>query len=206
MSSETNMSVAQTLDKRQSVKFFDPTVSMSDAEFQQLMKLTLLSPTAFNIQNWRFVRVQEEDKRQKIRAAAWDQPQMTDASELLVLCMDLKAWSREPARYWQHAPAEMIEGMVNNILGYYDDNAKGERDEGLRSCGLAAMSIMLVAQEMGYDSCPMSGFDFDAVGQVINLPHDHEIALIVTIGKAAEAPWPRGGRLSIDDVVLSDSF
>jgi nitroreductase len=200
------MSVAQALDKRQSVKFFDPTVSMSDAEFDQLMKLSLLSPTAFNVQNWRFVRVQDADKRQQIRAAAWDQPQMTDASELLVLCMDLKAWNREPARYWQHAPAEMLEGMVNNILGYYDNNAKGEHDEGMRSCGLAAMSIMLVAQEMGYDSCPMSGFDYHAVGRIINLPHDHEISMIITIGKAAEEPWPRGGRLSVDDVVFNDTF
>lgn len=200
------MSVAQVINKRQSVKFFDPAASMSEAEFEQLMKLTLLSPTAFNIQNWRFVRVQDAAKRQLIRDAAWDQPQMTDASELLVLCMDLKAWNREPARYWQHAPTEMLEGMVNNILGYYNDNAKGERDEGMRSCGLAAMSIMLVAQEMGYDSCPMSGFDYTTVGRVINLPHDHEIAMIITIGKAAEEPWPRGGRLSIDDVVFSDSF
>lgn len=200
------MLVSQALDKRQSVKFFDPAAKMSDAEFQQLMKQAILSPTAFNLQNWRFVRVQNSDIRQQLRAAAWDQPQMTDASELLVVCMDLKAWSREPAQYWQHAPTEMIEGMVNNILGYYQDNAKGERDEGMRSCGLISMSIMLAAQEMGYDSCPMSGFDYDAVGKIINLPNDHEIAMIVAIGKAAEAPWARGSRLTVDDVVFSDSF
>lgn len=206
MTANNPKSVAAALDKRQSVKFFDPSVSISDKEFNELMRLALLSPTAFNVQNWRFIRVQDMAKRKAIRAAAWDQPQMTDASELLVLCMDLKAWSREPARYWQHAPQEMLEGMVNNILGYYDNNAKGERDEGMRSCGLAAMSVMLVAQEMGYDSCPMSGFDYNAVGQVINLPHDHEIAMIITIGKAAEKPWPRHGRLTIEDVVFNDSF
>lgn len=200
------MSVANALEQRQSVKFFDPAATMSDAEFERLMALSLLSPTAFNVQNWRFVRVQDAAKRQQIRDAAWDQPQMTDASELLVLCMDLKAWNREPARYWQHAPVEMLDGMVNNILGYYQDNAKGERDEGMRSCGLVAMSIMLVAKEMGYDSCPMSGFDYNAVGKIINLPNDHEISMIITIGKAAEEPWPRGGRLDLDEVLFKDQF
>ena len=55
------------------------------------MEHAILAPTAFNIQNWRFVRVTDPEQRKAIRAVAWDQAQVTDASELLVLCLDIKA-------------------------------------------------------------------------------------------------------------------
>jgi len=60
------------------------------------MEHAILSPTAFNIQNWRFVRVTDPEQCKAIRAVAWDQAHVTDASELLVLCFDNKAWERDP--------------------------------------------------------------------------------------------------------------
>lgn len=60
-------------------------------------------PTAFNIQNWRFVVVKDTELRREIRKVAWDQPQVTDASALLILCADIRAWEKSPARYWENA-------------------------------------------------------------------------------------------------------
>ena len=71
----------------------------------------LLSPTSFNIQNWRFVVVDDPETKQKLRAAAWDQAQVTDASIVVLLCGDLKSWAREPRRYWVNAPEE-VQKMV----------------------------------------------------------------------------------------------
>jgi len=65
---------------------------------------------------------------------------------------------------------------------------------------------MLAAKAMGYDSCPMVGFDFDAVGKLVNLPEDHVIALMVSVGKAVEPARPRGGQLPLDEVVVTDRF
>lgn len=59
---------------------------------------------------------------------------------------------------------------------------------------------------MGYDSCPMDGFDFEAVGNLIALPQDHVIAMFVAIGKGVKDPWPRGGQLGMDEVVVTDRF
>jgi nitroreductase len=47
-----------------------------------------------------------------IHAASWDQAQVTDASELLVLCFDTKAWEREPRRYWRLAPQEVQDYLL----------------------------------------------------------------------------------------------
>ena len=81
-----------------------------------------------------------------------------------------------------------------------------ERDEGMRSCGLAGMALMLMARELGYDSCPMDGFDYDAVGKLINLPDDHGIALMIAIGMAIKDPWPRPGQLSLSEVLIENRF
>ena len=76
----------------------------------------------------------------------------------------------------------------------------------MRSCGMAAQTIMLAARSMGYDTCPMKGFDYDEVGKLIHLPHDHVISMMVVIGKKSKDPAPRGGQLSLSDVVFENSF
>ena len=94
------ISVTQAIVKRRSVKTYDPQHKMTAEEIAKLMSLAMLSPTAFNIQNWRFVVVTDTALRKQIRAASWDQPQVTDASLLIVLTADLKSWAKQPERYW----------------------------------------------------------------------------------------------------------
>ena len=200
------MKVTEAVAKRRSVKWFDPQHQMPEDLFQQLMQHALLSPTAFNIQNWRFVRVTDPAQRRAIRAATWDQAQVEEASELLVLCFDRKAWERDPERYWRLAPKEVQEFLVPAIAQYYGGKPQIERDEGMRSCGLVAQNLMLVAQELGYDSCPMDGFDYARVGEIIALPNDHEIAFMLVIGKGVKKPWPRPGQLALDEVMVENRF
>lgn len=88
------MDTFDVIPQRRAVKHYDPTHQLSEAEIKQLLELTLLSPTSFNIQNWRFLGVKNPEIRQKIRNALWDQAQITDASILVVVCADLKAWQK----------------------------------------------------------------------------------------------------------------
>ncbi|MGD8631916.1 MAG: nitroreductase family protein, partial [Gammaproteobacteria bacterium] len=173
------MNVSEAVSTRRAVKRFDPEHCMPEETFRQLMEHAIQAPTAFNIQNWRFVRVTDHAQRQAIRAVAWDQAQVTEASELLVLCFDNKAWDRKPERYWCNAPQEVQDFLLPALDEYYRDKPDIERDEGMRSCGLAGMTIMLLAREHGYDSCPMDGFDYEAVGRIIDLPDDHAIAFMI---------------------------
>ena len=200
------METLEAITQRRAVKEFDPHHRMSEEEVEQLLSLAMLSPTAFNIQNWRFVVVRDPGLRQQIRAVAWDQAQVTDASLFIVLCADLKAWSKQPERYWRDVPESLRNFVVPAIDSYYRGKEQVQRDEAMRSCGMAAQTLMLAAKSIGYDSCPMDGFDFEAVGGLINLPSDHVIALFVAIGKAAGTPWPRGGKLPLAEVVITDRF
>lgn len=200
------MEVSKAVELRRAVKVYDPNHRMSDAEIEKLMSLAMQSPTAWNIQNWRFVLVRDPELRKQVRAAAWDQAQVTDASLLVVLTADIKAWKKEPVRYWRNAPQPVQDYILPAMAKYYDGREQLQRDEGMRSCGMAAMTLMLAAQEMGYQSCPMDGFDFDAVGKLINLPDDHAIVMFVVIGKGIKDPLPRSGQLSLDKVVVPDRF
>ena len=200
------MKTIEAIKARRAVKHYDPAHQMSDVEINDLLSLAILSPTAFNIQNWRYVVVKDMELRKKIRAEAWDQAQATDASLFIVLCADLKSWEKEPVRYWRNASAEVHEFMVPAIDGYYRGKEQVQRDEAMRSCGIAAQTLMLAAKSMGYDSCPMDGFDFEKVAELIRLPDDHVIAMFVAIGKGTKAAWPRPGQLDLSEVVIENSF
>lgn len=200
------MDVATAVSTRRAVKHYDASHQMPEEEVSRLMSLAMLAPTAFNIQNWRFVVVRDPALRAQIRAAAWDQAQVTDASLLVVLCADTKSWEKSPSRYWASAPKPVQDYLLPALDRYYRGREQVQRDEAMRSCGMAAQTLMLSAKEMGYDSCPMDGFDFDAVGRLIQLPSDHVVAMFVVIGKGLKEAWPRGGQLPMNEIVVRDRF
>ncbi len=200
------MNVKDAIEQRRAVKHYDPDHVMPQEDEKTLLDLALLSPTAFNIQNWRLVVVKDKELRKKIRAVAWDQAQVTDSSMLVVLCADLKSWDKKPERYWKNAPQGVQDFLLPAINNYYKDKDQVQRDEAMRSCGIVAQTLMLSAKSMGYDSCPMDGFDFDKVAELIKLPSDHVISMFVAIGKKTEDARARGGQLPSNEVVINDTF
>ena len=200
------MDTLEAIKQRRSVKHYDPAHQMSEEDKNTLLSLALLSPTAWNIQNWRFVIASDPQLRKQIRAAAFDQAQVTDASLLVILCADLKAWEKQPERYWRDAPEDVRNLVVPMTDQYYRGREQVQHDEAMRSCGIAAQTLMLAAKAMGYDSVPMDGFDFDKVAELIHLPDDHIVAMFVAIGKGIKPAWPRGGQLPLQEVVIENAF
>ncbi len=200
------METAETIRARRAIKHYDPDFQMPDNDEKELMDLIRQSPTSFNLQNWRFVKLVDKDTRQKVREAAWDQSQITDASLVYVICADLKAWSKDTIRYVENYPDDLRDMYVPMIRNFYDGREWQERDEAMRSAGIASQTLMLAAKSLGYDSCPMIGFDSDAVGKLINLPEDHVVCMIVVVGKGIKPPRPKGGYIPNEEVFLTDSF
>ncbi|MGA0332618.1 MAG: nitroreductase family protein [Kiritimatiellia bacterium] len=200
------MDVFEAIESRRAVKAYDPDYVMPEEDLQKLLLAGRLAPSAFNIQHPRFVVVKDPELRRQIRAVSWDQAQVTDASVLIVVCADLKAWDKNPARYWRDAPEPVRDFMVPAIQQYYASREQAQRDETMRSCGLAAQNIMLAARGLGLDSCPMDGFDFDAVAELIRLPEDHVISMFVVVGKRIKDPNPRTGPIPAEEQVIVDRF
>lgn len=198
--------IFEIIRQRRAVKSFDPDHRMSAGDERTLFDLAQQSPSSFNIQHWRFVKASDPALREKIRAAAWDQAQVTEASLLLIVCADVQAWQKHPARYWETAPAETRDFLVSAITGLYKDKPELQRDEALRSVGIVSQTIMLAAKAMGYDSCPMIGFDAQKVGSLIRLPQDHIIGMMIAIGKAQKSAKPKGGHLPLAEILFEDGF
>ena len=200
------MDTFDAIKERRSVKHYDTNHKITDGEINQLMSLAVLSPTSFNMQNWRFVLVRDPEIRKQIRAAAWDQAQVSDSSLLIIVCADLKSWKDNPGQYWINAPKEAREFLVPAMGPFYEGKDQLQRDEAMRSCGIAAQTIMLAAKSMGYDSNPMIGFDPDKVAEIIKLPENQIISMLMAIGRQARPAMPRGGQLPLDRVVFTDKF
>jgi len=200
------MDVFESLSARRAVKHFDPEHRLTDDEVNRLLEAAMLSPTSFNIQHWRFVLLKDPELRRQIREVGNDQAQMTDASLLVLMTADVDAWKKDPQRYWRNAPEEVAELLVNWMGPFHEGKPQLQRDEAQRSIGMAMQSLMLAAKAMGYDSCPMIGFDHEPVAKLVNLPADHCIGPMVAIGKGTKPAWPKPGQLSRDEVTVVDRF
>ncbi|MFC4994162.1 nitroreductase family protein [Rubritalea tangerina] len=200
------MNTRENIETRRSIKHYDPEHVMPQEDLAELIRLTKLAPSSFNMQNYRLLVIRDKELRQKIRAAAWDQAQVTDASVLFIMCADLNAHEADPAQYWGHAPQEVQDILGPMIKPFYEGKEQLIRDEANRSTALAGMTLMLAARELGYDSCPMIGFDPQAVSELVNLPEGMMLGFMIPVGKQSQGAWDRGARLSDETVVHYDTF
>jgi nitroreductase len=200
------MNLSEALDKRRSIRVFDKTATIGEEEIRRLITSAMKAPSSSNVQHWRFVLIKDPALRNNVRAAAFNREYITDASLLVAICADVKAWQKSPERYWANAPAEFGARVVSNMERFYGKNAETERDAALYSIGLSTMALLLAATEMGYGSLPIAGFEQEKVARLINLPKDHIVGLLVAIGKPAADPIPKPGQLPHEELVFTDTF
>jgi nitroreductase len=198
--------ITEVIEARRSVKNFDPEHIMPEEDLAELIRLTKLAPSSFNMQNYRLLVVRDKEIRKQIRNLAWDQAHVTDASVLFILCADLTAHQEDASLYWSHAPQEVQDIIGPMIKPFYEGNDRLIRDEAVRSTGLAGMTLMLAAKGLGYDSCPMIGFDAEKVAELIKLPPHYALSFMIPVGIPTQTGWDRGQRLSDDIVVSYDKF
>lgn len=201
------MNTLETIYGRRAIKAFDSHHQMTAEEERKLLEATIQSPTSFNIQHWRFVILRDPALRKTIREEYGnDQAQITDASLLVLFTADLKAWQKDPKRYWANAPAEVADLLVNWMGPFHEGREWLQRDEAQRSIGIAMQTMMLAALAMGYQTCPMIGFDIDRVADLIKLPNDHVMGPMLAVGKGTKDPWPKPGQLPLNELVFDNHF
>ena len=201
------MHVIEAIYKRRAIKHFDENHSLTEEEERRLLEATVQAPTSFNIQHWRFVILRDPKLRAEIRKEYGnDQAQMTDASLLVLFTADIKAWQKNPARYWVNAPKEVSDLLVGWMGPFHEGRDWLQRDEAQRSIGIAMQTLMLAAQELGYQSCPMIGFDAEKVADLIHLPEGYVMGPMVAIGKGIKDSWPKPGQLPLEELVFENGF
>lgn len=199
------MKVSEALFKRRAIKAFDPDHKMSDEDMKKLFTWALQTPSSFNMQHWRIVAVTDQDVKQKLCEASWNQAQVAQASVTIVISADPKAHVNSD-RYWMNTPEDVRKKLVGMIEGFYNDQDQLQRDEAIRSGSLLSMSLMLAAVELDYDSCPMIGFNPEQVKSIVNLPDDFIPVLLLPIGKAAQPAREKPTQLPISETVKLNNY
>ena len=199
------MEFSEIVQQRRSVKSYQPDKEISDAELKELMQEVVLSPSSFNLQHWKFVAVKSNDIKTELRKAAWGQEHIESCSFLIAVCGKLNAFEDAPAIY-QDVDPSIKDKVLPMIKGFYENKEQLQRDEAIRSASLAAMTLMFGAVNRGWDTCPMIGFDPEAVSKILELDESHIPVMLLTLGYRKEDPRPRSPRRPIAEVVKIDTL
>ena len=199
------MELKEVIEARRSVSHFDPRHTIDDATLTELFRLVTLAPSSFNLQHWRFVVVREPANKATLRAAAFDQSQVEDASAVVVVCAHLLA-HRDAEPIYAEAPQDVRQRMVPMIHKFYEGHEQLQRDEAIRSASLAAMVLMLAAHDMGLATGPMIGFDPQKISRAIQLDRDHFPVMLVTLGRQEGQMRPRAYRRPLHEVVKLETL
>jgi putative NAD(P)H nitroreductase len=187
------MEFAKLIDKRRSANNFIEGIKMSEEDIRPILEDVKLAPSAFNLQHANYIVVLDEEKKEKVREAAYGQYKVHSASAVILVLGDKEAYKNTANLNQGMVDLGIInacelENIVNENAKFYEE--RGEefmKEEAIRNASLSAMLFMLAAKNRGWDTCPMIGFDQQQMGALFNVPETHEIALMMTIGKEKES-------------------
>ncbi|MED3802906.1 nitroreductase family protein [Lysinibacillus xylanilyticus] len=187
------MEFAKLIDKRRSANNFIEGMKMSEEDIRPILEDVKLAPSAFNLQHADYIVVLDEEKKEKVRDAAYGQYKVHSASAVILVLGDKEAYKNTAALNQGMVDLGIInacelENIVNENTKFYEERgAEFMKDEAIRNASLSAMLFMLAAKNRGWDTCPMIGFDQQQMRALFNVPETHEIALMITIGKEKES-------------------
>ncbi|MDO5290536.1 MAG: nitroreductase family protein [Pseudomonadota bacterium] len=189
------MSLTDLLRQRSSAHAFTPS-HIDTAELMRLVQAACHAPSAYHLQNWHFTAVCSPAARRALQQAAFGQAKIGQAAAVFIISGDLLGYQALAARLQTcvqagEMSAETASAWVSAAHAAFHAQPQAQRDEAIRSASLAAMPLMLAAVEQGWASCPMSGFDAQAVHRLARLPDSHVPVLLVALGRPAAAQPPK---------------
>lgn len=170
------MTIKQSLEWRYATKKFDANKKVSETDLEVLLQALRLSPSSFGLQPWKFIVVTNPDTRQKLKAASWNQTQITDASHLIVLARQTDMTEAHVSAYIsdiakkRNSTVESLEGYKQMMNGFIKAMSPDKKSEWMsRQVYIALGFLMAACAVHSIDACPMEGFDPKAYDDILNL-------------------------------------
>ena len=165
------------LNWRYATKQFDPSRKISDVNWKALEQALLLTPSSYGLQPWKFLVIQSQTLKEKLRAVSWNQAQVTDCSHYIVMLYKEKTDEAYVASHVDRT-AEVREIERSKLQRYEEvmaeDLLKGPRaseiDFWAKNQTYIAMGFLLqAAAVLKVDACPMEGLDPSAYDDLLSL-------------------------------------
>ncbi|RCS21787.1 nitroreductase family protein [Phyllobacterium salinisoli] len=193
------------IEQRVSANQFDASHRLTDPEIGELVRLATRAPTAYNLQNWRFIAVRTPEAKARLRQQAYGQAKVSEAAVTFIICGQ---WPDHIALADRLRPFVEAGYMPQNMASDWQENVRVQyakphaaRDEAIRSATLGAATLMYAAEAMNLASGLLGGFDADAVTREFGLAQNEMPVMLLAVGHAAQDNWPQKPRRPLSEVL-----
>jgi len=211
---QPSINVKTAIESRRAARSFRPDLIPPEI-IKEILRLGVRSPSGYNLQPWRFIVLQDQTSKEKLKACAFDQRQVVEAPIVLICCGDRRA--AQPENIEAVIELGKAVGGVNDTLADYIRGAIPQLFESRpsfesleawtnRHTMLAVAHLMIAAKSFGVDSCPMEGFVSAQVKEAFNIPEAVDVCCLLPLGYAEEPFKKYGGRFNLDRVYYSESY
>ncbi|RKD30554.1 nitroreductase family protein [Thermohalobacter berrensis] len=197
----------EIFESRRSVNYFDPNKQIDNKVLKEIIELSTLAPSCFNLQPWEVLVIKSEEWKKKLYNEACKQDKVLEAPVVLAIIGNTRGFLRENP-IWDEkidkgATEEEIQGYINYSKTKLFPSEEKKVAFAARNSSLLAMSIMYAAKYYGLDTHPMIGFDEDKVKEVFSIDEDKIVTMLIALGYHDESKElkPRGKRLGYNDIV-----
>ena len=191
--------------QRYAVKKFDGRLIDED-KISELLELVRYAPSALNLQPWKIKVIRDKKVKEQLRQASNDQAQITTCSHLLVFCADTDydgLIHRLEALMKKHgAPLEMQKMVIGMASGFVAKMSAEQKFAWSQAQTYLALGNALNGTKaLGFESCPMGGFDPKEYSRILKIPVHLVPVMLCPLGYAADKPMPKV-RFALDEIVF----
>jgi nitroreductase len=177
MSTISETDLLKALSWRYATKKFDPSKRIPEATWETLRKAASLTASSFGVEPYRVVEIRDPKVRETLRAAAWNQSQVVEASHFLVLAFEKGFGQPQIDAFLQRTVRDRK--VTLESLDGYKSVLEGTLVKGPRSAVIDAWSahqayillgnLLTSAALVGVDACPMEGIDTVKFDEILGL-------------------------------------
>ncbi|BBK27135.1 NADH dehydrogenase [Staphylococcus arlettae] len=182
------------LAARKSVKLFDEQYKIPHEEMEDMIRQATLAPSSVNMQPWRFMVVESDEGKAKLRPLIKFNTNQNDTSSAMVVIFgDMACHENGEFIYSQavennYMPLEVKNQLLPTITEFYNSISTQQMNDIVKiDSSLAAMQFMLVAKAHGYDTNPIGGFEADQIAEALGLDATRYVpVVIIAVGKGVK--------------------
>lgn len=217
---EAKDKIIEAFKFRYACKEFDVSKKISKEDFDFILETGRLSPSSLGLEPWKFIVLQNESLREKLKTISWGaQGQLPTASHYVVLLARNKKEMSYDSEYIDKMmriihkiPDDMATARRNKIEDYQKNDAKmfdterGIFDWACKQVYIAMGNMMTTAAMIGIDSCPIEGYDRDEAENILEKAGVLDktkfgVACMVAFGYRKNEPKREKTRQRMDDIV-----
>lgn len=203
--------ILKALGWRYAVQNFDGTKKIGESELETILESGRLTPSSFGLEPWKFIVIENAEIRQKIQAASYGQPKVSEASHLVVIARRTDAREKivgeritrtAKIQNQEESSLDGFKQMLDGVIGSRDDAALDAWNA--RQAYIALGMMMETASLLGVDNAAMEGFDPSAVDEILGLKEKNLTSTVMLAlgyrGEDTSAERPKVRR-DFDEVV-----